>query len=120
MTSEPLTMFDDELRPIMPDPEPHRLARTSDPATSHAGARSVRYRAGSQKARLLVAYAAAQRPLTDSEAAYPGEQAPERQVMLPRAQSLFLHDSTSTHIRLGRQRSTGRDRRTPIGRFASR
>lgn len=36
------------------DPWP---ARTTDPATSHAAARSVRIRAGSQRAVLLTAYA---------------------------------------------------------------
>ena len=45
--------------------------RTTDPATSRAGAASVRVRAGSQKAQLLRAYAmAGPHGLTDEEAAY--------------------------------------------------
>ena len=36
----------------------HPLARTTDPATSHAGAASVRFRSSSQKGRLLAAFAA--------------------------------------------------------------
>lgn len=35
----------------------HPLARTTDPATSHAGAASVRFRSSSQKGRLLAAFA---------------------------------------------------------------
>lgn len=35
----------------------HPLARNTDPATSHAGAASVRFRASSQKGRLLRAFA---------------------------------------------------------------
>jgi len=44
-------------------------ARASDPSTSHRGAASVKYRAGSQKARLTAAYRRAAGPLTDDEAA---------------------------------------------------
>ena len=45
--------------------------RTTDPATSRAGAASVRVRAGSQKALLLRAYSlAGPFGLTDEEAAY--------------------------------------------------
>ena len=58
-----------------PEPRDGR-ARHTDPATSHDGARSVTVRAGSQKARLLAAYAAADPAngtgtggLTDDEAA---------------------------------------------------
>jgi hypothetical protein len=50
-------------------PQPHTLARSSDPVTSKAAARGVAYRAGSQKARLLAAYAAHPEGLTDEEAA---------------------------------------------------
>jgi len=46
-----------------------RLARSTDPDTSHQGARDVEYRAGSQKARLLEAYRLSSTPLTDEEAA---------------------------------------------------
>lgn len=47
------------------------LARATDPATSKAGAREVAIRAGSQKARLLRAYAlAGPHGLTDEEAGY--------------------------------------------------
>ena len=52
---------------------PTRLARKTDPSTSKAGARSVSYRAGTQKARLLLAHYAASRPLTDAEAAQNAE-----------------------------------------------
>lgn len=51
------------------DVDPHHLARVDDPETSHAGARSVKYRAGSQKAKLLAVFAAAAGPITDAEAA---------------------------------------------------
>jgi len=44
-------------------------ARTSDPETSHRAAKSVKFRASSQQARLLVAYdCASLRGLTDQEA----------------------------------------------------
>lgn len=47
------------------------IARTTDPATSKAGARDVAIRAGSQKARLLRAYElAGAHGLTDEEAGY--------------------------------------------------
>lgn len=55
-------------RPIL-DVDPRRLARTDDPPTSTAGATSVRYRAGSQKAVLLAVFADAAGPITDAEAA---------------------------------------------------
>lgn len=55
-------------RPTL-DVDPHRLARADDPPTSTAGAQSVRYRAGSQKAKLLAEFAAAAGPITDAEAA---------------------------------------------------
>lgn len=55
--------------PTIPPVDPRTLARTSDQETSKAGARSVQYRAGSQKAKLLAAYVAAGRPITDAEAA---------------------------------------------------
>lgn len=42
--------------------------RNSDPATSKAGAESVKYRAGSQKAKLLKVFAGGL-PLTDEQAA---------------------------------------------------
>lgn len=45
-------------------------ARNSDPLTSHLGAVSISYRSGSQKAKLLQAYATAgANGLTDEEAA---------------------------------------------------
>lgn len=56
-------------------PEPREgRARHTDPATSHTGARSVKVRAGSQKARLLAQYRAdalvgGRNGLTDDEAA---------------------------------------------------
>jgi hypothetical protein len=46
----------------------HKLARTSDPSTSHRGAVDVSYRTGSQKARLMDAYRAHPAGLTDEEA----------------------------------------------------
>jgi hypothetical protein len=50
--------------------ETRARVRTSDPATSLAGAHDVAYRAGSQKARLLAAYVDAYPAgLTDEEAA---------------------------------------------------
>lgn len=61
MQSENLTMFDPEYR--------NGRHRTPDWTTSVAGARSVAYRAGSQKAKLLDAYKAAYPGgLTDDEA----------------------------------------------------
>jgi hypothetical protein len=49
--------------------DPATIARTSDPATSKAGARDVALRAGSQKARLLIAYQlAGVHGLTDEQA----------------------------------------------------
>lgn len=56
-------------RPTIPATDPTILARHDDPETSRAGARSVAYRSGSQKARLLAVYAEAGRPITDAEAA---------------------------------------------------
>lgn len=50
-------------------PEPFRLVRRTDPETSRKGARSVTYRAGTQKALLLLAYLRADRPLADAKAA---------------------------------------------------
>lgn len=50
------------------DLAPGRIRR-DDHATSKAGARSVAFRAGSQKAKLLDAYRAAPLGLTDEEAA---------------------------------------------------
>lgn len=50
------------------EPRPGR-ARRGDPATSKAGARSVAFRAGSQKARLLVAFASSPVPICDADAA---------------------------------------------------
>lgn len=48
---------------------PRVLARVSDPATSHAAARAVSYRTGTQKARLLQVYLDADElGLTDEEA----------------------------------------------------
>jgi len=61
------TMFDKYLQPV-----DHARGRTrrDDYATSKAGARSVAFRAGSQKARLLVAFAdAGASGLSDDEAA---------------------------------------------------
>lgn len=49
-----IRFFDDDDR----DEAPERNARRSDPETSHAGARSIAFRAGSQCHRLLEAYAA--------------------------------------------------------------
>lgn len=54
--------------PPVLDLAPGRV-RTDDYPTSRAGAASVAYRAGSQKARLLAAYRAAPGGLTDDEAA---------------------------------------------------
>jgi hypothetical protein len=45
-----------------------KLARSSDPSTSHRGAIDVSYRSGSQKARLMDAYRAHPAGLTDEEA----------------------------------------------------
>ena len=47
---------------------PRKLARVSDPETSHAAAKAVAYRTGTQKARLLQAYLEAPEGLTDEEA----------------------------------------------------
>lgn len=55
-------------RLMTPDHAPNRV-RANDYATSKAGAVSVSFRAGSQKARLLDAYRRATDGLTDEEAA---------------------------------------------------
>lgn len=63
------SLFDVSVDPeviLRPEPVP---ARRADPPTSVAAGRSVRLRAGSQKAVLLLAYAAASGGLTDDEAA---------------------------------------------------
>ena len=52
------------------DYDPRTHARSSDPSTSKAGARSVKLRAGTQKHRLLKAYTMATHGLTDQDAAY--------------------------------------------------
>lgn len=59
----------EEISTVHWTPQPHRMARASDPETSKAGARSVRYRAGTQKAELLAVYAIADRPISDAQAA---------------------------------------------------
>lgn len=58
-----LVLFDENL-----DTSPGRYRR-DDHASSISGARSVALRAGSQKARLLEAYATAAWPLSDEDAA---------------------------------------------------
>lgn len=52
----------------MRNTDPTKLARRQDPHTSHAGAKDVAPRSGSQKAKLLEAYANHPDGLTDEEA----------------------------------------------------
>ena len=66
---EQMSLFDAELQPApILDTEPRKIARSSDPITSHLAA--ARLRSGTQKARLLERYRLAGADgLTDDEAA---------------------------------------------------
>lgn len=61
------SLFDAE--PELAQTPANRIARGTDPETSHIAARAVAPRTGSQKAKLLAAYRAAPEGLTDFEAA---------------------------------------------------
>ena len=63
------TLFDDDRLEAEPT-DPTTIARRTDPETSHAGARAIAYRSGTQKAVLLELYREAGADgLTDEEAA---------------------------------------------------
>lgn len=68
VNEDQLSLLSDSVGPQTVPTPPRALARVSDPETSHAAARAVSYRTGTQKARLLAAYLDAPEGLTDDEA----------------------------------------------------